>query len=104
MATEGLRRAPEIHGDVEHPPACNSHQFVLREGRGLKMQAANRPDLSRKGMVVLYEGKIESRRLQGPAIVDLREKPPVVAMFRRRKHLQARDFSVFDSHDNPRSS
>ena len=52
-------------------------------------------------MIVLHERQIEPRLFEAPAIVDLREKSTMIAMFRRRDHLHPRDFRIFYPHAPP---
>src|SRR5690606_39594122 len=37
---EGGRAAPEVHGDVEDPPAHDAHELALLVGLALEMEAA----------------------------------------------------------------
>src|SRR5271157_1945316 len=55
MSAEGRRRAANVDRDVEDGAAYDAHQLVLRERRGLEVQAAQNALRRGIGMIVLHE-------------------------------------------------
>ncbi len=81
---EVRRGGADVDRDVEDAPARHADQLVLREGRRLEMQAAQRADRSGKRVVVLHELERDPGLGEGLAVIGLREEAAMVAEPLRR--------------------
>ena len=88
----------DIHRDIKDPPAHHPHQFHLRMGRFLEMQAAHGAHRPGQRVVILHEDIMNTGTGQRAGVIGLREKPACVAELARCQQLEVGNGEGRDVH------